>query len=325
MIKDRGHLKKIVQEAFFQAIIGEVVAEENMPVYHYTSTDGLLGIITKQEIWFGNVDDLNDVTEIDYAFDQIIEPAILKCDSLTAEQKKRIQELIAIVRNRNFSLVQGDGVSACGINIFVLSTSKNGNSYTLWNNYTKNPSKAGFAVSMDNYSFSSAILKELEIRERTDDSSVKNWLFLGNVVYGRAKQEEIADRYVERLSYNLEGKGEEFQEIIYEAFVEGLLLLSLFMKDEEFSKEDEYRYVAVVADENTDLDVSRKPYLKFVNVGGNIMSRFVFPFDSKMISKIVVSPYMPDQEKVQQELQFLARKCNIPNVEIKINISKKIR
>lgn len=325
MIQDKAHLSKLVNFGFLSGITKSVNTEQEFPVYHYTSTDGLIGILTRKELWLGNIDDLNDITELNYGFDNIIIPAIDSSNEISEESRQKVKSLIADVRNKNFSLTKAQDAYKCSVNIFVFSTSTNGNAYTMWSNYSKNDNKAGYAISLDKSEVTEAIISALNQRTETPTSIISNYFLSGKIVYNVDDQKHLIEDYLSLLEYNLENKSEEFKDIIYNAFVEGLLVLALFMKDEEFSKESEYRYIVLLADESTDLDDTRKPYLKFINVNGTIMSRLILPFDSTRIKKIVASPYIPDQDKVAQQLQFFTRKCGITSVDIETHISKKIR
>ena len=211
------------------------------------------------------------------------------------------------------------------MNIFVFSTSANGNAYTMWNNYTKSNNKAGYAISMDNTDVTQAIVSATKKAPSKSDNAISTFLISGKIAYSKEKQTNLVNQYLELLEYNLQEKSEEMKDIVYNAFVEGLLVLSLFMKDDEFSKEEEYRYAILLADELTDMDDSHRLYLKFINVNGTIMPRLIVPFDSSLVKKIVASPYISEQDKVQQQLEFFAKKCGIPNVDVETNISKKIR
>ena len=325
MIHDKAHLYKLVLESFLEGILGPLNKNQVFPIYHYTSTDGLIGILSNKEIWLGNVDDLNDITEIDYGFDNVIIPLINTSSDISDVNKNKLLELLKLVRNKKFSLAKGNDAYKCDVDIFVFSTSANGNAYTMWNNYTKNENKAGYAISMDNTDVTKAIVSATKDAKVKNENTIQSFLMRGKVVYEKEEQETLVNDYLSLLEYNLEGKSEEFKEIVYDSFVEGLLILSLFMKDNEFSKEEEYRYAILLADEIADMDNSRRMYLKFINVNGTIMSRLIVPFESSLIKKIVASPYIPEQDKVAQQLKFFSRKCGIPNADIEINISKKIR
>ena len=324
MIQDKAHLSKLVNESFLEGILRALNTEQIFPIYHYTSTDGLIGIISNKEIWLGKIDDLNDITEINYGFDNVIMPAIIVSSAISDKSKKKLIELIKLVRNKNFSLTKGNDAYKCDVNIFVFSTSTNGNAYTMWNNYTKNNNKAGYAISMDNTDVTKAILSATD-KTSESDNDIKTFLVSGKIVYSIEEQTKLVNQYLDLLEYNLDGKTDEFKEIVYNSFVEGLLMLALFMKDDEFSKEEEYRYAILLADEITDMDKSHKFYLKFINVNGTVMSRLIVPFDSSLVKKIIASPYISEQDKIAQQLQFFARKCGVSNVDIETNISKKIR
>ena len=324
MIQDKAHLSKLVNESFLEGILRALNTDQVFPIYHYTSTDGLIGIISNKEIWLGKIDDLNDITEINYGFDNVIMPAINVSSAISDKSKKKLIELIKLVRNKNFSLTKGNDAYKCDVNIFVFSTSTNGNAYTMWNNYTKNNNKAGYAISMDNTDVTKAILSATD-KTSESDNDIKTFLVSGKIVYSIEEQTKLVNQYLDLLEYNLDGKTDEFKEIVYNSFVEGLLMLGLFMKDDEFSKEEEYRYAILLADEITDTDKSHKFYLKFINVNGTVMSRLIVPFDSSLVKKIIASPYISEQDKIAQQLQFFARKCGVSNVDIETNISKKIR
>ena len=147
-MSERDDFTKIVRDAFFEKAL-EYFQSNIQEVAHYTSSEGLLNIVTNKELWFGNVTDLNDLYELNYGFEQVIKPILLSYDKISKAHKEKIITIIEELKNNHFTLPTTQGSSYEDIRIFILSTSEKENSHNLWNNYTKQANRGGYSIVFD--------------------------------------------------------------------------------------------------------------------------------------------------------------------------------
>ena len=124
------------------------------PLYHYTSQDGLLGIVQKREIWATNLLFLNNSMELNYAI-QMLQHAIEKMkQNLSEEEFRFIKEFGEQLDDINAPLSQN-------INgIYVCSFSKNGDQLSQWRGYCTDD--IGFSIGFDfNSSLGALIEKQI--------------------------------------------------------------------------------------------------------------------------------------------------------------------
>ena len=139
---------KLVHEAFNKHVL-EYFSDDSQSVTHYTSPNGFISIISNQELWFGNIKNVNDITEIDYAFRKIIYPCVRKFKFQDTTLNDRIITLLAPLRKREFSFPYSDEIKLNKASIFVLSTCLKADSTMLWELYCKNSNKEGYSITLD--------------------------------------------------------------------------------------------------------------------------------------------------------------------------------
>ena len=104
-------------------------------VYHYTSLESYSKIIENGEIWFSNIQSLNDPQEIKFGINTVINHLI--SDGEIRSKLKGITEKEEIFSNR--SIIED--------NVFVFSTSTAADTYQQWLNY--GDSGHGICIGMD--------------------------------------------------------------------------------------------------------------------------------------------------------------------------------
>jgi hypothetical protein len=103
-------------------------------VHHYTSQQGLLGIVTNAEIWATSINNLNDAREFEHAKSAAI-------DLLEQQQKGATDETV----KRHLGYLQHAAQSA-GINICVASWSTRADDLSQWRAYSG--AATGYSVDM---------------------------------------------------------------------------------------------------------------------------------------------------------------------------------
>ena len=317
----KDEIRLVVWNSILKEVMKSICSDTEKILYHYTSPDGLLGIIQNKQVWFGNILDMNDITEIDYSFDNVIIPKIEDSKTISAFSRKKLLDLIPKVRNHNLYFEQDGRAVAHEANIYVLSTSLNSNSHNLWNMYSKTSSRAGYAISMSVADLYTALYNGLRHSPK-DKNRVASTLLWGRIIYNKTEQESIIEKFLSPLEEKIDGRDDDFKEILYENVAQGLYILSAFMKDEDFSQEQEIRFLSIVANEAFGVGSDKTPYIKFLNINGSIVSKLVMPFDISKIKKVVVSPYMLEQSHVENDLKFFLNKHGVNEFEIVIEKRK---
>ena len=198
--------------------------EKGEKLYHYTTIDALISIVSKNELWITKWDYLNDIDEFRVALDACVE--ILKEEKIKPEI---IQDVVDSV-NKDLNSLSED--------FFVLSFSCDNDNQLLWSNYSNYD---GVNLEIDFANF----LENLN----------HNMLWHGLVNYNFKSQIECLrktfyDEFVESEEF---GKIKSLSDINclegreYNMFISHMSIIcelySMFFKRECFKGEKEYRFV----------------------------------------------------------------------------------
>lgn len=183
-------------------------------LYHYTTQQGLLGIIRDKEIWASHTQYLNDVREFSHAL------GIVK------------EELSAMIREASTNMVEREHLKVMEesvyegmetVNVCVCSFSEQGDVLSQWRAYGGNTS--GFAIG-----FSGTFLREM--------SSEHGWLV--PVLYDEVQQRLLVRSLLgDALEENV--KGEKFP--AGRNLVEYLYRYAPILKHHSFVEEREWRII----------------------------------------------------------------------------------
>lgn len=318
-----------VHDATNEAVL-KYFDDKKETVTHYTSPNGFLNIIQSKELWFGNINNVNDITEINYAFNEIINPCIKNYRFLDSSLSDKVLALTEKLKEPKFSFIYGDEIKLKKASIFVFSTSFDDNSTVLWELYCKNSESKGYAITFYKNMFTD-ILCECNIKAQTNDGEYNSTnnephhlLVEGKVIYERKKQIEIVNDYLSHLEDALEQQtSEDTKQALLDIYVQKFILMALFMKDIDFDKEKEYRFAVVCDDEFIDTEKRESSYLVFGTNNGNIVSRLAVPFGVGLIHNTTISPFISDVKAVATTRYFLD-KNGITKTDI-LHKSPKIR
>ena len=271
-------------------------------IYHYTSPEGLLGILENNSLRFTNAFFLNDKSEFRYTYKLLLEilPNIQQDidETLFGELRKRAKYVTeeGFYRHESEVLFRED--------FYIMSFSKDSDNLALWNNYTKSPNKTGYNIKFitDNLI---AHLKEIQ-----NDIYIESSLVCYNI---EIQKEALINliKYYNRLVIKNQDKRELYtKKLIYE-----LIVYSLFFKHPKFTLEDEYRII-----------IGNIAHIDDKNLGFNIKNGLFIPYLSrplnddksvgrKLIEQIKVSP-IADRELTQYSLNKVLNKTGYNFVPI---------
>lgn len=215
-----------------ETLESDLAKEPATTLYHYTSQNGLLGIIAKKEMWATHNQYLNDGQEFLHAIDLV-----------KAELHERLdasdEKSLPVYRDMAHSL---DGIA--GINVCVCSFSENRDSLSQWRAYG---GSSGFAIG-----FNPDYLAEIVSKKE---------LLLVKCLYDGAEKSAFISRLVTRVFEENVGRlndGDQLcdstdrDEETGKIPVRGgnlrpyLLQYALMLKDESFSEECEWRIISDV-------------------------------------------------------------------------------
>ena len=322
---------------------------KNLPetLFHYTTQDGLQGIIESSTFYFSAMHMLNDASEVSYMW------------NLLQEQKKLlINETGKDYTYREF--VKGfyryaENEVLCKevflnhnmpdfLNIYSVSFSVNGDSLHQWQGYTKSDGvecNISFYESELRKSFSEKIkdlarnnsefMSEMERRNRKIEDYCPLF-FHGSMIYKEAKQVNAVKRlFVEfwkfyqrednRIVFEIGQKKGIMNDLDYDSFIylhlfQGLMILMVFIKNPAFYQEEEYRIALFdyvdVHDEN---QFPKLLKVEHRSKNGIDIPFVKIPYDIKIIKKVIVSPLDGDTESINHIEHILSSNGIHPSIE----------
>lgn len=224
-------------------------------LYHYTTADGLIGILNSTSFWMTNLRYMNDLSELQYSVDLI--GKIIESKISESESNDILNEFFRRVRN-TFSPFGG------GAEVFAVCFCEQGNLLSQWRAYGGRG--GGYAIGIDFFH----LLRFLSKR-----------CFLRKVIYDPDKQEKIIVDVLDNISKLLcdMTSGHDIKKVDSDntlpqfcMFLNQILGEYIFsFKHPEFSEEQEWRLVYVwdcnpILNRDSDFDD-----LKFRTYGGNVI------------------------------------------------------
>ena len=200
-------------------------------IYHYTSDEGLRGILQSGRLWLTDIFSLNDPSELRHGFSPVINALSAKAASGPAEAKSFAD------RFERFAIRGGVEASA---HYFVCSFSASGDDLGQWRAYADNA--RGFALGFD-----------ADVLERSFAGGSSNTSTFPLAYSGTELQEihrGLVDRMFSLISLprgrNLgSGTLTEYLKSLSVALTLPALHAALFFKHEAYSNEKEYRFLRI--------------------------------------------------------------------------------
>jgi hypothetical protein len=218
-------------------------------IYHYTNDAGLRGIIETGKLWFTDVFDLNDPTELKHGIGPAIEIITAKHDEERPEIRQFSENLAALLHG---------GVEQIA-HYFTCSFSSAGDDLGQWRAYADNG--RGFAIGFD----ASMLSQTFE----TAISGAGSMTF--PVWYGEDELYTMHRKIIARVmplilmprSRNLESEAiNEYMNELSGILAVPILRAALFFKNKAYSNEQEYRFFQLLAKAQDihDLKYRSRPY-----------------------------------------------------------------
>lgn len=280
--------------------------DKSDPVYHYTSPDGLLGILQEDGpvLWFSQYDSMNDTTEgvhVIAVYQSVCNELLAKkeIDAVFYQAIYDVEPMIKEMFLYNLKRLKEEDPSAnptdyCrfeDVQKYICCFSKNRDSLPMWNYYTKGDKYEGYNIGFCFW------------RTRQHDVQYcygKGYNFdLFTVIYDdNQKKQIIQDKIKELYSFYQQSPNEGVLTRIKSILSYFLKALGLKFKQDCFQHEQEVRAILTIP------KGSNRFKVEYRSKAGYIIPYIKMSFPSEIVSGITVGPLLNDQGAVKNIRQF---------------------
>lgn len=205
--------------------------------FHYTSPEGLIGILKNRNIYFTDCQYLNDYSErveINTELDRF-----WLMNSKAYDKQFRdllISVKISLYEDSDFAYIDGSN-DPTPCRYFILSASRKADSLDMWKYYAKNGTYDGYYINLNTYALTD------EWIDRDTSVAVED----GDAVYSIEQKQRLITETVEKLydPWCRYQRSPELDEKIHSEFRCWVSYASLFFKNSCFEQEEEYRFIAI--------------------------------------------------------------------------------
>lgn len=272
-------------------------------VYHYTSPDGILGILKGRTLQFTDCQYLNDIGEMVYMkepFDKAYKRIIKERGELDPNTRDLIYSVFASPYEKIDIKHSNKEITFTNNRYYVLCTSLNCDTANMWNYYVKNSVYKGYNLGIN---------KDFMIRyfNRYKPDYCNQIEFIhGKVIYNRVKQEKMLYCKINELLQSLDRKKEKVDELY-----DDIKQQQLFFKHPAFASEKEYRFILKV-DNNFDFPKDTHLELDFrIGLSGIITPYIKWHYSlnikEQLFSQITLAPMIEPTLAMESFKRFLAR------------------
>lgn len=290
-------LKNILAETFWNEVGKSIRPEElSKEVFHYTSLEGLLCILSTKQVWMTNSNFLNDSKEL-------LHFKSLTCEAKEIFKTKLLEEFTEDEINKDdlfniFLEAFDDAVKNRfddpdnDFEVYVLSLSDNNDSLTLWGNYAKGK---GYSLSFDTKSLISEV-----------DKFGNGYMVYNKVIYKKEQQlDTLSDALLKTFSIlcKIELDAEKLKEELLAYFNSLIISYSIFFKHHSFEQEDEFRiaFTTYSDDQSSDQvffrtnDEAIIPYIKIEFEDADLKGIVIGPKNNSDIAEIGITTFLKKQ------------------------------
>lgn len=280
--------KTIVGE--YNKILGEIKslisARPTHTIYHYTSAQGLEGILRHSNIWFTRWDCLNDSSEYLQIHDIIRE---------CIEQYRNTPPFYEAVKNWNElsrKEKQEQFYKEPYLDLYIASFSSKGDALNMWTYYTKSGSSDGYCVGVNSMN----IFKDKKVD-----------LSIHQVIYNDSEKRKIIMGILDKIFqfYNFIKHQPSPAPLIAGLYVSDYIniacsYIGCFFKHSSFAVENEIRASLFIRDEDGYKELEKKHRVSH----GIIIPYTELHFHKEDIKSVTISPTLP-QHEAESGLRFL--------------------
>ena len=158
-------------------------------VYHYTSSEGALGILQNRSLWFTDCEFLNDPAELAYCYELYNQAWVEVCRELGIPEERIVHKITEYANPYECKAEVGDEL---GFDVparyYALSTSFAADSMAMWSNYADRGARTGYALGFDAECLAD-VLRSLAASAEEYGMFIE--VSYGEVVYDRNRQLRI--------------------------------------------------------------------------------------------------------------------------------------
>lgn len=283
---------KSLMKYIFQQLNSYVKEPKNNYIYHYTSLEGLKSIMQNANLWFSDIDYLNDESEVKYGYK-------LVTDYLEENESKYSKDFIRDLQKfcSSDNVLYKENKEKLQARYFVLSFSTADDSLPMWNYYSKNQNFLGFSIQF----------KRKQLVEKIK-KNVNHELFQGAVIYNKQEQQKCIKTIITDV-YNIYQKHQNEDVSNYTLpLCVGLFAFSLFIKNSCFMHEKEYRIV-IPTFENSNKDVEFR-------ICNNLLIPYIsLNFTKSALTQVRLSPTQKS-ELLKSSLKDFSKKLRYKNIDV---------
>ena len=282
-------------------------------IYHYTSPEGLKGILDSESMFATDMLFLNDKSENMYVIDIVKNNLDILCNN-NLELRKDIEREIKLIKAGRWEEK---------IHNYTISFCMEKDVLGMWNYYTKGNSIQGYALEIN----AGKLAKELRI-EILDTEKKPVWrnqdkhlvLFEGKVIYDETKQLQIV-KYIFEKFIDVCATEEEFENnrgILAHLIMEKVIGYGKFFKAPAFKSEKEYRFIySTYLMENEEFSKMGIPYKELFRVkDGCFIPYQKCKFNLAAIKTIMFSPSLYNEVTCAGLRRMLDNKEDSKHIEI---------
>ena len=293
-IQEKQSLKKILADIFWKEV-GKSIRPESLSnkVYHYTSVEGLLGILSDKQVWMTNSQFLNDSTELLYfktltsEVKELFKSKLLK--EFTKDKVNKDDLLTLFTETFDDAVKNRFDDPESNFEVYVLSLSDNSDSLTLWGNYAKGK---GYSLCFDTKLLISKV-----------DEFEGGYLVYNKVIYNKEQQlETLSEALLKtfRILLNIDIEMEKLRGELLAYFNSLIISYSIFFKHHSFEQEDEFRIAfTTYSDEQTSEQVFFRtndeaiiPYIRINFEDSDLRGIVVGPKNNSDLAEIGIKTFL---------------------------------
>lgn len=270
----------------------------NTMLYHYTTPEGLLGILQEEEVnlHFTKFTALNDKMEgkvLQKRFLDIFE-RLYHEGKIEKSELEKLEDCVSFEMGRFTYLIDGKVEEFNTEDTFVCSFSKAQDSLPMWNYYVKDGSYQGYNIGFKNPYICSRF---------SDKRLIYDIFRLSPIIYSERQFEKFLRKHEDIIDWTTE----DFRRCLMQIFCNGVLE----HKMECFSHEQEVRMIYTASKE-------KKKDIKYKVKNGVLVPYLELKFDKAAIQEITVGPLIEQDLAVKNLREFLEQR-GYPDVDIKVS------
>lgn len=267
----------------------------NLPLYHYTGIEALLGMASNRELWVGNIHYMNDAEELTHAVEMLQDHLTFTINESDSRDAKRSLFLKAFLR-----WVEDEVWEPQRHNLYIFSLSEQQTLLSQWRSYT--PHGKGISIG-----FSPFLLSQ--IQEFND-------CHIAKCIYTDSEKADLFDLLIESLYEQIDDMGVEYLQDYAKCVTAlrqetGHIIKTLaLVKHEAFQEECEWRLISK-SEQNAHFGLSLAEF----RPGASMLMPYLkwrLPDDEWLFDSILLGP-TPHPNLAIASLRALALKYKLTN------------